>query len=282
MTRGNPTFVVLPVSLACIASSCAAIKTSYTQSAAHLLLPDGVTGAESLAFDSNNPGPNTGNITDAYKGLMRVGAHSGEAEVLAANTDGISFNFVNGIGIDQDTGDAYFTDSSTTYTLEICVLINNIEIMMHTDATGRLLKYDAQTKQVTVLMTRLSYANSVVVSHDGNYIVVAHTWASQVFRYWIKGSKTGQYELFTNLLGYPDNVRRDDQSDYWVALNRENIQRNATASSNKHLSADGVGVEELTAAQGVTLSEVVERNDKLWLGSVELDFVGQMNERSAY
>jgi len=40
------------------------------------------------------------------------------------------------------------------------------------------------------------------------------------------------------------------------------------------LGADGVEVEELTAAKGVTLSDVVEKDGKLWLGSVELDYVG--------
>ena len=40
----------------------------------------------------------------------------------------------------------YFTDSSATYLRRF-----NTEIMMNADATGRLLKYDAQTKQVAVL-----------------------------------------------------------------------------------------------------------------------------------
>jgi hypothetical protein len=40
------------------------------------------------------------------------------------------------------------------------------------------------------------------------------------------------------------------------------------------LDGNGVEVEELTAAKGVTLSEVTERNGTLWLGSVELDYIG--------
>jgi hypothetical protein len=40
------------------------------------------------------------------------------------------------------------------------------------------------------------------------------------------------------------------------------------------LDGHGVEVEELTAAKGVTLSEVTERNGALWLGSVELDYIG--------
>ena len=53
------------------------------------------------------------------------------------------------------------------------------------------------------------------------------------------------------LPGYPDNVRRDARGGCWVALNQE--------------KADGVEVEELTAAKGVTLSEIAEKDNKLWL-----------------
>ncbi|KAF0921071.1 hypothetical protein E2562_038445 [Oryza meyeriana var. granulata] len=54
-------------------------------------------------------------IAYAYKGLMWVGPRGGEAEVLAIEVDGVPFNFVNRIDVDQATGDVYFTDSSTTY-----------------------------------------------------------------------------------------------------------------------------------------------------------------------
>jgi sugar lactone lactonase YvrE len=154
----------------------------------------------------------------------------------------------------------------------------NIEIMLNADATGRLLKYDARTKLVTVLKADLPYPNGVALSRDGTHLVVAHTGPCQAFRYWLKGPKAGQYELFADLPGYPDNVRRDGQGGFWVALNQEKRQLNATAPV-KHLvgvrlDADGVEVEELTAAKGVTLSEVASFNGKLWLGSVELDYIG--------
>ncbi|KQK10870.1 protein STRICTOSIDINE SYNTHASE-LIKE 10 [Brachypodium distachyon] len=212
-------------------------------------------------------------IADAYKGLMKVGPDGGEAEVLATGADGTAFNFVNGIDVDQSTGDVYFTDSSLTYPRRF-----NIEIMMNADATGRLLKYDAKTKQVMVLKDGLAYPNGVAVSHDMSYVVVAHTVPCQAFKYYLKGPNAGRYELFADLPGYPDNVRRDGHNGYWVALNQEKAHPNATAPV-KHLvgvrlNADGVEVEELTAAKGVTLSEVQEQDSKLWLGSVELDYVG--------
>ena len=135
--------------------------------------------------------------------------------------------------------------------------------MMNADATGRLLRYDARTKEVAVLRAGLPYPNSVVVSTDKTHVVVAHTVPAQAFRYWLRWSKARQYKLLADLPGYLDNVRRDAKG--------EKARLDATAPPVKHLvgvrfGADGVEVEELTAAKGVTLSNVAEKDGKLWLG----------------
>jgi sugar lactone lactonase YvrE len=214
-------------------------------------------------------------IADAYMGLMKVGPDGGEAQVVATQADdGKPFHFVNGLDVDQATGDVYFTDSSATYPRRF-----NTEIMVNADATGRLLRYDARTKQVAVLKADLPYPNGVAVSTDRTQVVVAHTVPCQAFRYWLKGPKAGQYELLADLPGYPDNVRRDARGGYWVALNQEKARLDATAPPAKHLvgvrlGVDGAAVEELTAGKGVTLSDVSEKDGQLWLGSVELDYVG--------
>jgi sugar lactone lactonase YvrE len=44
-----------------------------------------------------------------------VPARGGLAEVVATEAGGVPFNFLNGLDVDQRTGDVYFTDSSTTY-----------------------------------------------------------------------------------------------------------------------------------------------------------------------
>jgi sugar lactone lactonase YvrE len=56
--------------------------------------------------------------------------------------------------------------------------------MMNADATGRLLKYNATTKQVTVLEDGLPYPNGVAVSYDRTYVVVAHTVPCEVHRFY--------------------------------------------------------------------------------------------------
>ncbi|KAF8718077.1 hypothetical protein HU200_025554 [Digitaria exilis] len=148
-------------------------------------------------------------IADAYLGLMKVGPGGGETTVLATEVDGVPFNFVNGVDVDQVTGDVYFTDSSTTYTRE-----HNTMILINRDTTGRLLKYDARRRRVAVLEAGLPYPNGVAVSADRTHVVVAHIGPCQAFRYWLKGPKAGRCELFANLPGYADNIRRDASRGY--------------------------------------------------------------------
>jgi hypothetical protein len=47
---------------------------------------------------------------------MKVGPDGGEAQMVAKEADGVPFHFVNGLVVDQATGDVYFTDSSVNYT----------------------------------------------------------------------------------------------------------------------------------------------------------------------
>ncbi|KAM0827826.1 hypothetical protein ACQ4PT_067933 [Festuca glaucescens] len=125
---------------------------------------------------------------------MRVGPDGGEAEVLVTGAEGEAFNFVNAIDVDQATGDVYFTDSNLTYPRRF-----NTEVVINADATGRLMKYNAQTKHVTVLKEALLYPNGVPIGYDMSYVVVAHTTPCQVFTYYLKGPKVGNYELFAGL-----------------------------------------------------------------------------------
>lgn len=76
-----------------------------------------------------------------------------------------------------------------------------------------------------------------------------------MFRHWLRG-----YKLFADVPGYPDN--------------REKAHANETAPVPGRLVGvrlgGGEALEVLTAAEGVTQSEVAERGRVLWPGSVEL------------
>jgi sugar lactone lactonase YvrE len=141
-------------------------------------------------------------IADAYMGLMRVGPSGGEATVLATEAAGVPLSFTNGVDVDQLTGDVYFTSSSSTYTRAQHEMVTATG-----DSTGRILRYDPRTSQVTVIMSDVTYPNGIAVSADRTHLVVASTGPCKLLKVWIKGPKFGTSELFADLPGYPDNVR---------------------------------------------------------------------------
>ncbi|OEL35995.1 Protein STRICTOSIDINE SYNTHASE-LIKE 10 [Dichanthelium oligosanthes] len=211
-------------------------------------------------------------IADAYMGLMRVGPNGGEAKVLVKEADGAPLRFTNGVDIDQVTGDVYFTDSSATYTRAQHQMVTTTG-----DSTGRIMRYDPRTKQVTVLQSGVTYPNGIAISADRTHLIVALTGPCKLMRYWIRGPKANTSEIFAELPGYPDNVRPDGKGGYWVALHREKYE--LPFGLDKHLVAIKIGAEgekllEMKGPKDVRPTEAVEREDgKIYLGSVELPYI---------
>ncbi|CAL4996506.1 unnamed protein product [Urochloa decumbens] len=212
-------------------------------------------------------------IADAYMGLMRVGPKGGEATVLVTEAGGVPLRFTNGVDVDQVTGDVYFTDSSTTYTRA-----EHERVTKERNSTGRIMKYNRQTNEVIVLRSGVTYPNGIAISADRSHLIVALTGPCKLMRHWIRGPNAGLAELFTDLPGYPDNVRPDGKGGYWVALHREKYE-NPNGKEDSHLVAIRIGAEgeRLQVMRGpkdVRPTEAVEREDgKIYLGSVELPYV---------
>lgn len=150
------------------------------------------------------------------------------------------------------------------------------------DETGRLLRYDARRRRVTVLHSGLPYPNGVAVSDDGTHLVVAHTGLCELRCYWLRGPRAGMSETFAEVPGYPDNVRRDGAGGYWVALSRgadsddvaPTVAVRVTAAGKKKGGGAAVVAEALAGFSFVTVSEVAERNGTLWIGSVDTPYAG--------
>ncbi|KAF9595347.1 hypothetical protein IFM89_039465 [Coptis chinensis] len=109
-------------------------------------------------------------IADAYFGIVRVGRNGGAATRLVSSAEGVPFKFTNNLDIHPDTGVLYFTDSSTRFTR-----MDHFGVTSSGDSTGRLMKYDPQTGEVTVLQSRLKFANGVVLSKNNDYILAEAT-----------------------------------------------------------------------------------------------------------
>ncbi|XBI06854.1 hypothetical protein VPH35_134830 [Triticum aestivum] len=219
-------------------------------------------------------------IADAYLGLMRVGRGGGLAEVVATEAGGVPFKFLNGVDIDQETGDVYFTDSSTIYQRSEYLLV-----VLSGDATGRLMRYDPRTGDITVLRSGLAFPNGVAISADRTHLIVAETSPCRLLRHWLHGPMAGETEVLVELPGYPDNVRPDggDRRGYWVGFNRDKQweENGTTANSMSAVRVDvtrdaknGTVAVALRGYGDATVSEVVERNGSLWIGSIDTPYIG--------
>ncbi|MDO6443540.1 SMP-30/gluconolactonase/LRE family protein [Marinobacter sp. 2_MG-2023] len=151
-------------------------------------------------------------VADAWKGLLSI-TPDGDISVLAAEAEGIPFRFTDDVDIAGD-GRIYFTDASSRFQ-QPDYQLDLLEMRPH----GRLLRYTPETGETEVLLNKLHFANGVAVAPDDDYVLVNETWKYRIHRYWIKGPKAGQAEVFVdNLPGFPDNLAVDENGRFWVAF----------------------------------------------------------------
>ncbi|XP_031273680.1 protein STRICTOSIDINE SYNTHASE-LIKE 10-like [Pistacia vera] len=229
-------------------------------------------------------------IADAYFGLMVVGPNGGQAQQLVASAEGVPFRFTNALDIDSKTGLVYFTDSSIIYQRREYILA-----VIGGDRTGRLLKYDPHSKEVTVMFKGLAFPNGVALSKDNSFLLVAESTKFQVLRFWLQDSTIYSPQVFVRLPRFPDNIRTNNEGEFWVALNsaRGKIRRSKdTELDSKTVRGrydnDPVGVKidwegkivkVLHGNDGAALdsvSEVEEHGGNLFMGSSVKPYVGVM------
>ena len=84
---------------------------------------------------------------------------------------------------------------------------------------GRIICYDLNTKKTRTVIRNLLFPNGICTTFDGKSILFAQSWNCSISRYWIDGPKRGQVEpVIPNLPGYPDNINRASDGNYWLAL----------------------------------------------------------------
>uniref|UniRef100_A0A7N0TX81 Strictosidine synthase conserved region domain-containing protein n=1 Tax=Kalanchoe fedtschenkoi TaxID=63787 RepID=A0A7N0TX81_KALFE len=249
-------------------------------------------------------------IADAYKGLLVVGPSGGLATQILTHANGVPFGFTNGLDIDQGTGLVYFTDSSTRFQRR-----NHILVILSGDVSGRLMRYDPQTKQTTLLLDNLAFPNGLALSENGDYILVAETTRCRILRYWMKTATAGTVDVFSDLEGYPDNVKRNDKGEFWVGIHSKRsffvgmavrfpwlgtvvlklmpfdpmklismTARWRGGGFAVKLSEQGLITATLAGKNGTnrwaSISEVAEKDGYLWIGSVTMPFAGVIDTKT--
>ncbi|XP_042878013.1 adipocyte plasma membrane-associated protein-like [Penaeus japonicus] len=154
-------------------------------------------------------------VADAYLGLFSVDVETGEKERLfdpSEEIDGAVPKLLDDLDIDSE-GNIYWSDASAIADLSDGV------VEMLSDPTGRLIKFDPNTKKNTVLLKNIHFANGVQLSPDHDFVLVCETFRKRVWRHWLQGPKAGKSEIFVeHLPGMPDNIRNKDDGGYYVSL----------------------------------------------------------------
>lgn len=84
---------------------------------------------------------------------------------------------------------------------------------------GRIIMYDPKLKKTTTILRNLIFPNGIVLASDNQSIMFAESWNCSIKRYWFEGPKKGQVEsVIENLPGYPDNINRSSDGNYWMAI----------------------------------------------------------------
>jgi len=83
---------------------------------------------------------------------------------------------------------------------------------------GRLICYDPRDRSTRTVLGNLIFPNGICCASDKESLFFAETWACRISRYWFDGAKRGQREVVLSLPGYPDNINRASDGNYWVAL----------------------------------------------------------------
>lgn len=168
------------------------------------------TGGRPLGLDFASNGDLI--VADAVKGLVRV-KPGGGWEVIADSADGVPIGFADDVDVSSDDI-AYYSDASVRYGVH-----EVMQDVMESRPNGRLLATDLASGDTRVLLPQLHFANGVALGPDEAYLLINETTRYRVMRYWLKGAKRGQLEVFIeNLPGFPDNITYNGRDLFWLAL----------------------------------------------------------------
>jgi sugar lactone lactonase YvrE len=237
-------------------------------------------------------------VADALKGLLSISA-AGEIKVLATEANGVKFGCLNDLDIAAD-GTIYFTEASSKYPMSQFAT----DILEH-QPNGRLLAFDPQTQTPRTLLRGIYFANGVAVSPDQSFVLVAETGKYRVRRVWLKDPKEGMVDTFIdNLPGFPDGISSNGTDKFWLALVtprqalfdkilpypflRKVVFRLPKAlqpaperySFVVALDSQGRVVENLQNGSSdcyAQIANVLERDGKLYFGSIGEDTVGRFS-----
>ncbi|OMP05668.1 Six-bladed beta-propeller, TolB-like protein [Corchorus olitorius] len=212
-------------------------------------------------------------VCDAYFGLMVLGSPGGLATPVANSADGEPIRFCNGLDVHQPSGNVYFTDTSAVYTPR-----NFSKALSTNDSTGRLLRYEPDSKRVTVLLKNLPGPVGAAVSQDQTYVLVSNAISNTTLKYWLQGPRANTYDIF-QIQVRPNNIQRTVVGDFWqaAAMVREPAQSQTLVPIGQRINGVGMVARTINLEQwygNASISEVQEARGALFIASRLVKFIG--------
>ena len=149
------------------------------------------------------------------EGLIRIDVNK-QIEVLArADDQGRPFLIPNGLDVASD-GSIYFSNTSSLAPYDIEY---GRKLILEMRPQGGLYRYDPSTATVETLIDGTYFGNGVVLSQDESYLLMTETTRYRVLRYWLKGEKKGETEVFIeNLAGFPNGISIRPDGSFWLGF----------------------------------------------------------------
>lgn len=168
-------------------------------------------------------------VVDAYKGLCAIdNIDTTTPQALGLlplsatrSLTGGESKFFDDITIAEGAGKrggdvVYISDVSTKWDLS-----NFPYGLIEHDITGRILRFDTDSYELSVVDDGFVFPNGVQITDDADAILICELGKQRILRTFISGPRYGESEVFANLPGECDNVRRSANptvESYWVAF----------------------------------------------------------------
>jgi len=128
-------------------------------------------------------------------------------------TDDSRLRLADDLDIAPD-GRIFFSEATTRYEMHEWAVDGH-----ESRPNGRIICYDPSRKSTRTILPKLMFPNGICMAHDGQSFLFAETYACKISRYWFDGPRTGQIEtIIPNLPGFPDNINRASDGNFWLAL----------------------------------------------------------------
>lgn len=136
---------------------------------------------------------------------------------ILANKDenGRPFLIPNGLDIALD-GTIFFSNTSHEAPYDIKY---GRKLIMELKPNGGLYQYSPKTKKVSTLIDGTYFGNGVVLSKNEDFILMTETTKYRIVKYWLKGEKKGESEIFVdNLPGFPNGISIRKDGSFWLGF----------------------------------------------------------------